>query len=158
MLLTTLRSMSCLHDMETSHLKKLAAIATMSKFSADQIIYREGDVGTAIYFVQEGQVAIEMNSPDGSRVNVLTVVPGQLFGWSSLFPSRRKTASARALTSTKVIMIKAADLRDLFQTDHALEYALFQRVTEVVADRLKVTRQQFATRLNSDSEAEAGRS
>ena len=157
-LLTAFRSMQALHDMETSHLKKLASIAAEVKLPADKVIYREGDVGTAIYLIEEGQVAIEMNLPDGNRATVLTVGPGQLFGWSALFPPRRKTASARTVLPAKVIVIDATKLRDLFRTDHNLEHALLQRVTEVVADRLKATRERLATVMRPAGDVQPGQS
>jgi CRP-like cAMP-binding protein len=74
---------------------------------------------------------------------VYTVGLGQLFGWSSLFPPRRKTATARSVTPTRSIVIEANRLRDLFETDHTFESVIMRRVTEVVADRVKATRLQL---------------
>lgn len=142
-ILTALRSMESLHDLESHHLKKLASIASEQHFSEGEIIYREGDVGQAIYLIQAGEVVIDMEVPDYGRATVLTVGPGQLFGWSSLFPPRRKTARARVTKPTLAIVINASRLRDLFQADHELEHAITQRVTEIVADRVKATRLQL---------------
>jgi CRP-like cAMP-binding protein len=135
--------MQPLHGMETEHLKKLASIASEVVFSEGETIYQEGDVGQALYLIEVGQVDIEMNLPEGGRVTVYTVGPGQLFGWSSLFPPRRKTASARAVTSTQAIVIEANRLRKLFEVDHTFESVIMRRVTEVVADRVKTTRLQL---------------
>jgi CRP-like cAMP-binding protein len=54
--------MKALHGMETAHLKKLAALASEVNFAKDQIIYREGDLGDAIYFIIDGRVVIEMTA------------------------------------------------------------------------------------------------
>ncbi len=144
-ILTALRSMKSLQDMRTSHLKKLTALATEVKFTQDQIIYREGDLGEAIYFIQEGEVSIEIGSLDVSNpVKMYSVGPGQLFGWSALFPSRRKQYRARAVIPTYTIAIDAAKLRETMLADQGLENALIQRVNEVIADRLAMTRQQLA--------------
>jgi CRP-like cAMP-binding protein len=129
--------------MESAHLKKLAALATEITFAKDQIIYREGDLGEAIYFIEEGQVVIEMSVSPGSLIKMYPVEPGQLFGWSALFPPRRKQARARAVVPTRVIAINAARLREAFRADQGLENAIIQRVNEVIADRLAVTRQRL---------------
>lgn len=142
-MLTALRSMKSLHGMENQHLKKLAALAGEQKFAANQIIYRQGDPGEAIYFIEEGEVVIEMNLPEGGQATMSTVGPGQLFGWSALFPPRRKQANARAVQPTRVIAINAARLREAFQADYTLENAIIQRVTEVIADRLASARHQL---------------
>lgn len=145
MILTSLRSMKSLEGMEAAHVKKLAALATEVNFAEDQIIYREGDLGEAIYFIEDGQVVIEMNLPGSSSpATMYTVGPGQLFGWSALFPPRRKQARARAAVPTHAIAVNAARLREVFQADRGLENAIIQRVSEVIADRLTMTRQQLA--------------
>jgi CRP-like cAMP-binding protein len=144
-MLTALRSVKALQGMETSHLRKLAALGTEVNFAEDQIIYREGDLGEAIYFIEDGQVVIEMNLPGSSSpATMYSVGPGQLFGWSALFPPRRKQARARAVVPTHAIAVNAAGLREAFQADQALENAIIQRVSEVIADRLATIRQQLA--------------
>jgi CRP-like cAMP-binding protein len=143
-ILTTLRSMKALQGMETAHLKKLAALASEVKFAQDQIIYREGDLGDAIYFIIDGQVIIEMTGPEVSNpVPMYPVGPGELFGWSALFPPRRKQARARAVVPTQVIAVNAAHLREAFVADQGLENAIIQRVTEVIAERMASTRLQL---------------
>jgi hypothetical protein len=42
-----------------------------------------------------------------------------------------------------VIAINAARLREAFRADQGLENAIIQRVNEVIADRLAVTRQRL---------------
>jgi CRP-like cAMP-binding protein len=144
-MLTALRAMKSLQGMKTSHLRKLAALATEITFAPDQIIYREGDLGDGIYFIEEGEVVIEMGLPGmSSPMKMYSVGPGQLFGWSALFPPRRKQARARAVVSTRTIAIDAAQLRETMLVDQSLENVLIQQVNEVIADRLSMTRQQLA--------------
>jgi CRP-like cAMP-binding protein len=149
-ILVALRSMKSLEGMKTPHLKKLTALATEVKFTPDQIIYREGDLGEAIYFIEEGEVVIEMGLPGLSNpVKMYTVGPGQLFGWSALFPPRRKQARARVIVPTQAIAVNAAKLREAMLADQGLENALIQRVNEVIAERLAMTRQQLANSLQN---------
>lgn len=139
-ILTVLRSMEPLHGLDSQHLKKLASIAVEQEFPEGEIIYKEGDLGEAIYLIQVGEVVIEMEVPEIGRTTVLVVGPGQLFGWSSLFPSRPKAARARVAKPMRAIVIEAGKLRHLFQSDHALEFAITHQITEIVADRVKATR------------------
>lgn len=144
-MLTALRSMKALEGMETSHLKKLAALAAPLKFTKDQIIYHAGVLGDAIYFIEDGEVVIEINLPESdSPVTMYTVGPGHLFGWSALFPPRRKQSRSRAVVPTHVIAISATGLRKAFQFDQDLENDIIHRVNEVIAERLTATRHQLA--------------
>jgi SulP family sulfate permease len=154
-LLTALRGMHALQKMETGHIKKLAALASEMQFAKDQIIYRSGDPGEAIYFIEEGEVVIEMTQPDNSNPMLMyTVGPGHLFGWSALFPTRRKQARARAVTPTRVIAINAAGLRAAFRSDQSLENAMIQQVNEVIADRLAAIRQQLANTVQLEAKVQ----
>jgi CRP-like cAMP-binding protein len=138
--------------METKHLRKLASIATEVEIPEGVIIYRPGDIGKSLYLIEEGEVVIEMDVPDQGLVTMLTVGPGELFGWSSLFPSERKMARARAVKLTKAIAIDASQLRQAWKTDYDLEYAVIKRIATVMADRIKITRRQLVDILASKSE------
>lgn len=151
--LAILRNMDLTRDMETKHLKKIAAVATEVEFAQDEIIYSAGEIGKAVYIIRSGEVAIEMEVPGQGQVNILTVGPGELFGWSSLFPSERKNARARAIKPTQAIAIDAEQLRAAWQTDHTLEHAIIQRTAKVMVDRIKGTRQRLLEALASANQA-----
>jgi CRP-like cAMP-binding protein len=131
-------------DMEIRHLRKLASIASEVEFSEGEIIYRKGDVGQALYLIEEGQVVVEMTVPGQGQVIINTFGPDQFFGWSSLFPSERKMALTRVVKPTRAVAINASKLRAACQFDHNLEYAIVRRATRAMIDRIKAHRQQWA--------------
>lgn len=143
-IVTTFRSMEAFCNLDPLHLHKLAAIATEIQFEEGAIIYRAGEVGRAIYLILEGEVAVEMEVVDYGTVILFTLGPGQLFGWSSLFPTRRKQARARVVQPTQVIAIHAAYLRDMFRADHEMERTVMDCMTEVVVDRVRGARLELA--------------
>lgn len=105
--LQTLQELEFTKDMEPRYLEELAALASEIKFGEGQTIFREADVGEFVYLIAEGQVAVEIHVPGRGRVTILTVGPGQLLGWSSLFPSAHKTASARTVTTAAATAVTA---------------------------------------------------
>ncbi len=145
--LRALQSLEFTRDLDPQYLKKLAAIATEVTFSEGATVFHEGGPSELVYLVEEGEVAVEIQVPGHGQVQVLTVGPGQLLGWSSLFPSRRKTASGRALTPIRAIAINSEELRKLLDTDHELGYAIMWRVAKVIAERLEATRMQLVDML-----------
>jgi len=148
--LTMLRSAELTHDMETKHLKELAAIATEVNFAKDQIIYQKGSKGQALYLIEEGEVVIETDVPGQGLIVMNRLRPGQFFGWSSLFPFERKMGWTRAVRPTWVIAFNADRLRALWHTDHELEYAIVRRAGRDMANRIRATRQQLADILVAD--------
>ena len=78
--LTLLRSVDLMRDIETDKLKKLAAIAREVVFEPDQVIYRRGDTGQAVYLIEEGEVVIEMDVPTYAPSPMPAPKPAQLCG------------------------------------------------------------------------------
>jgi len=122
------------------------------EYPKGKILYREGDIGQTVYLIQAGQIIVENDVPGYGPVTLVTVGPGQLLGWSALFPGRRKVATARVAKPVRAIVINAARLRDACHTDHTLESVVIRNVSEVIADRLKATRQKLIETVTSAQE------
>jgi CRP-like cAMP-binding protein len=147
--LKMLRSVELTGDMETEHLHKLASLAREVEFLEGEIIYCRGDMGKAVYLIEEGEVVIETDVPGQGPVTLNFLGPGQFFGWSSLFPSERKMASTRALEPTRAIAIVASQLRAAWQVDHYLENAIIRRAGRDMINRIKAMRRQLVDMLAS---------
>ena len=130
-------------SLEARHLDLLSAIATEELFEEGDMVFQEGDQGDKLYLIEEGRISVEVNTPGRGRAVILTVGPGQLLGWSSLFPLKRKTAFGRALTPARAIALDAQALRQACEADHDLGHAIGWMVAELIADRLKSTRMQL---------------
>ena len=139
----TLQELAFTQDMTPEQIEKLAALAFEASFPEDFTIFKERDAGELLYLIKNGKVALYVNVPGQGRKTILTLGPGQILGWSSLFPSGRKTASARTITPVEAIAFNAAQLREAMDADPALGYAILWRVADVVASRLKATRLQL---------------
>jgi CRP-like cAMP-binding protein len=141
--LRILQSAELTCDMEMKHLCKLASMTCEMEFLGGEIIYRRGDTGQALYLIEEGTVVVEIDIPNLGLVTVNTFGPGQIFGWSSLFPSEQKIGWTRATKPTRVLAINANRLRAAFQFDHSLEYAVVRRAALAMVDRIKACRHQW---------------
>lgn len=129
--------------MGPAELDRLAELATPVHWEAGATIYREGDHDPLVYLVEEGHVALEVTVPGRGPVIVLTVGPCEVFGWSSLFYQRPKTAAARASVPTRALALDADRLRALCEADHDFGYTLTRRILAVVSDRVKTARIQL---------------
>ncbi len=140
---STLQGLAFTRDLPPADLDWLAEIARTIDWPAGQSIFREGEQDGNLYLVAEGQVALEITVPPRGRVRILTVGPGEVFGWSSVYSQKPKTAGATAVLSTRALALDAARLRDRSDSDCRFGYWLTHRLLDVVSDRLKVTRLQL---------------
>jgi CRP-like cAMP-binding protein len=109
--LRVLRAASLTRNLNSEVLHRLAAMSSELEFEENEIIYRAGDIGEAIFIVGSGQVIIERDVPDHAPVIIHTLGPGQSFGWSAIYPHERWSATARAAKPTRVVAIKADRMR-----------------------------------------------
>ena len=120
---STLSELAFTQGLDPDQLDRIAEIATPVEWDAGTTVFREGDRDSVLYVVEEGAVAIEITVPGRGRVIILTVGPGEVFGWSSLFYQRPKTASAHESSSpTRALALDAGRLRELCDADPELGY------------------------------------
>ncbi|MFM9014408.1 MAG: cyclic nucleotide-binding domain-containing protein, partial [Gemmatimonadota bacterium] len=75
-------------------------------FDAGQDIVREGDVGTSLFLIQEGEVEVVKRGEDGTETLVATLGPGQQFGEVAVFQRVRRTATVRATSRVRLVQIR----------------------------------------------------
>jgi CRP-like cAMP-binding protein len=131
-------------ELEEEDVRKIALISHIREAKKGEVFFHEGDRQDFIYVVTEGRVALDIHVPPHGRLSFYTAEVWDLFGWSSVTPVvRQRTAGARAVMDCRVIATDAEKLHQLCEADHDLGYAVMQRMANVVASRLMVTRLQL---------------
>lgn len=129
--------------MSPAHLRILADWAMPARFEKDERVFREGDPANRFYLILTGDVALETYVKDWGTTLIQTLGPGDVLGWSWLFPPYYWHFDARALQPTSAIFFYATRLRERCEQDHEFGYELMKRTTEVVIQRLQKTRQHL---------------
>lgn len=124
---------------------RIAALAVPKEFGAGATIFSEGSPAEAIYVLEKGRVALQMQLPGerpqvSRRVTVDVVSEGEAFGWSAAVARRLYTLSAMCLEPTRVLALDGAKLNALFQEDYRIGYKVMSQLIDVVASRLDETR------------------
>lgn len=109
-------------------------------FRPGTLVLAEGDPADTLYLVRRGHVAIEIHSPERGRLVIETLGPGAVVGWSWLVPPYRWRFDVRASEAVGAVAVDAACLRTKADADPALGYALLQRVSGLLLERLLATR------------------
>ena len=130
----------------------LAALGTLTDIPEGTTVVREGDVCGSIGVVISGRVALRLSLPGGDDRTILTVDPGDVFGWSAVLPPAIATASAVAVVPTQAVMFDGERLRAAFETDTDLAAAIYNRLLVSVVRRLGATRTQLLDLYRAGSE------
>ena len=124
-------------------LDKIAALGEEAIFSKGDHIFREGEEADKLHFLLDGKLVLKVNLT--SRPESITVsAVGQKyesFGWSGIVPPFHYTASAICETECKVLTIPGDGFMKLLEENPTAGFAVMQRLTELVASRLRNSRQ-----------------
>src|SRR6202023_3145192 len=69
---------------------------TISKYRKDQIVFSQGQVADAVFYIQQGKIKLTVISEQGKEAVVAILEPGQFFGEGCLngHPLRMATTTA----------------------------------------------------------------
>ena len=132
-----------LRGLEPRARHRLADLARPRSADPGEVLLREGTETDALGVVTHGRVALRLLVPERGAMTILTVEPGDLFGWSAVVPPYRSTSTAVAIEPTTAIVLPARELREALAADEELAATLYPRILRSVARRLEATRLQL---------------
>jgi CRP/FNR family transcriptional regulator, cyclic AMP receptor protein len=130
--------------LEAAHAEQLAGCARTAGWEQGEMLFREGDPADVFYVLRRGRVALELFVPHRGSLTVETIEPGDVVGWSWLFPPYRWHFDGRAVVQVRAIAVDGACLRRKCDDDPELGYDLMRRFSQVMLERLQATRLRLA--------------
>jgi CRP/FNR family cyclic AMP-dependent transcriptional regulator len=137
-----------LAGMNHTQLALLTDCAMATDFKKEQTILREGDFANRFYLIETGKVVLEATAAARDLVVVEAIGPGDLLGWSWMFPPYVWQFTARAVEPTTAIFFYGTILREHCEKDNSLGYELLKRMSMVMMKRLQAARRQMLSRLS----------
>jgi CRP/FNR family cyclic AMP-dependent transcriptional regulator len=143
-----LRRIVILGYLKDSMLEKLIPIVERAHVDERQYVFRQGDSAEKFYMLSHGKVLLEQRISEKMTVSIESVRPGYSFGWSGMMtggiePYSRYTSDAISTESSELFILKGEDLNNLLDQDHHMGYLICQRLTRVIARRLRHRTEQF---------------
>ena len=77
-------------------LAKVGEGKTISKYRKDQIVFSQGQVADAVFYIQQGKVKLTVVSEQGKEAVVAILGPGHFFGEGCLNGHPLRIATTRA--------------------------------------------------------------
>jgi CRP-like cAMP-binding protein len=100
---------------------RLAAVTGELDFDTDQFIVLQGQVGTGLYVIVDGEVKVVRGSDEMTRLG-----PGDFFGELSVIDQMPRSASVQATMPTRTLALASWDLLDLLESDSKLSLNLIK--------------------------------
>ena len=129
-----LSSMDLFAEVQRELLEPIVKESNVRELQRGDFLFSEGDDANDLFIVLEGRVAIANRSFDGRESVVALMEPGDLFGEMPLFRPDGRSADARVLENSSVVVIPYAPVKSLYLKNPELLW----RIVDMLAERLKV--------------------
>jgi CRP-like cAMP-binding protein len=122
---------------------RLAAVGRVVHYPGDAIVITEGRPCDAMGIVVDGRIALRLGVPGTPNRTILTVEPGDVFGWSAVLDSPIATLTCVTTEPTQAVVFDREGLRAALDVDNELAAAVYRRLLGSVTRRLSATRLQL---------------
>lgn len=132
-----------LRNLSPDHLSVLNECAEAKEFREGEVIFREGDIVDGFYLLEQGRVHLGTHTPACGCLGLRELGPGDVLGWSWLFPANVWHFEARAVEPTRAVAFNGQRLLELCERDHQLGYGLMKRLAQVLIRRLQASQKDL---------------
>jgi CRP/FNR family cyclic AMP-dependent transcriptional regulator len=130
-----LRSMTLCGALSTSELSAIAGIVQSQDIEAGKDLFREGDPGDGLFLVVSGEIDIIKRGPRGDR-SLARLGPGGVLGEMSLITQDVRSATGRAIVTSRVLRLPVQPFRKLMDGGSVAALKVAAAIAEVLARRL----------------------
>lgn len=117
-------------------------------FNAGDVIFREGELGTEAYLLEEGRVRL-IKKVRGAERSLMVLKPGDLFGESALVVGAARSSSAIALSAGLAIALDQTTLQNLLESNSKVAARMVQQLVR----RLRAAEDQIEIMMLSDTQS-----
>jgi CRP-like cAMP-binding protein len=133
-----------LQDLLPTEVEALCAAGELRTFKEGEVVFRQGDPGKELYVIIEGEIAIEMSVGGGEARLLAALMSGTIFGEINFLVGSRRTASARALRDTRVLVFRRDSLDQLEGIGRQAATNMMETIARVLALRLSNMNRELA--------------
>ncbi|MDJ0657848.1 MAG: Crp/Fnr family transcriptional regulator [Xanthomonadales bacterium] len=113
-------------QLDPSELEQVAQLARTRSLAKDSMVFMQGDPGDALYGIARGKVLISLSTPEGKEFSLNLLEAGEVFGEIALLDGHPRTANARTLEETQLVVIHRAHFANLVEQHPAVALHLLQ--------------------------------
>lgn len=113
------------------------------KFTAEQFIFLENSIGSSLYLIKSGIVHI-VKKYDKNEYVVTEFKEGDFFGDLSFFDGKPRSASAKSITDTELLVLRQGNFKKIQIMNPVLTANLCIEIMKTISGRLREANEKFA--------------
>lgn len=112
------------------------------EFDEGEHVFREGELGTEMFIIQEGRVEI-LKELQGEQRPLAVLEKGDFFGEMAILEDLPRTAGARALTPVKLLMINGSTFDQMLRTNPEIAVRMMRKLSRRLRETDRMLRESL---------------
>ncbi len=92
-------------QLSSGQIEQLTTRGRPRRYRRNQVVFNEGDPGTALYMIVTGRVKMSQSSPDGKERTLVLLSPGDVFGEMALLDEQARSADAVVVEDAELLVV-----------------------------------------------------
>lgn len=145
-LISEIQSFNFFVGLDDQGIRYVANLLKVEKFSANDLIFNQGEFGSKVYFIRKGDLEVFIINKSGNEVLVSRLGAASYFGEMAILVNNVRTSSVRAITNCELLSISKENFLLLLKTYPILYQHLNKILTERLARTLNLLGEHEATK------------
>lgn len=133
-LLKRLKTIDFLHGLDSKALEQIARNAMWKVYSADDVVFWEGDTESNLYYLQYGVLKVLKASHDGREQVLRLIKAGETFNEVGVLAKRDNPATAVALEESGVWLIPRKAIEDVLLEHPQMALQIIENMADKFVD------------------------
>ncbi len=139
-----LAAVSIFTGLDQDEINRLSGICSERRYQEAEIIFIEHTEGNELFIILEGEVSISLElASEEDAMPLVTLRAGDVFGELAVVDESPRSATARALTDCRMLVIGKEPLDALMESDHDLGFKVMRNLARLVSRRVRSANQKI---------------
>jgi CRP/FNR family cyclic AMP-dependent transcriptional regulator len=125
-------------------LSVLAKYINVIEVSPGEYIFREGDKGDYVCFVEEGSLDVMKKSSGGGSAIIATLTRGRSIGEMAVIDNFPRSATVRARTKATLLTLTRSRFDSILEQDPTIGVKILKEISRLLSQNLRRTSSQLA--------------
>ncbi len=134
-----LRNVPFFRELTPAEMDRVQAVGKVVPYKKGMVLFKEGDVGEALYVVLDGSVRISKSVPKLGEQTIAFVEQGSFFGEMSLLDDFPRSATAVAQQDTAVLFLDRQAFLDCIEHEPVIGRKILWSFCRTLSLRLRET-------------------
>jgi CRP-like cAMP-binding protein len=151
-LLQWLPTIALFGGLEEPTLRRVIDLLGVHHAQPDEVVCTQGESGRSMFLVRAGEVVVCRDLPDGRRLKMVRMGPGEFFGEMTLIDIQKRSATVIVEKPSLLYSLGNRDLYTLYQQDVAGYVMILQNLCRELSRRLRATNKKLQELAEGDDE------